>query len=72
MSYEALGTYHHTEKPNSFTNPPNFALPSFSYFLVLPPFAFILGRIALILQNPLLFTSFFCNIGFAEVTDTRK
>ncbi|MBR5325355.1 MAG: hypothetical protein IKU49_02545 [Prevotella sp.] len=33
-------------------------------FLVLPCFAFILGRIALIFQNPLFFTSFFRN--FAE------
>jgi hypothetical protein len=28
-------------------------------FLILPRFAFILGRIALIFQNPLSFTSFF-------------
>ena len=48
------------KKAYSFTNPPNFALSSFSYFFVLPRFAFILGRIALILQNPLFFTSFFC------------
>ena len=49
------------KKPNSFTNPPNFAFPSFSYYLVLPSFAFISGRIALIFQNPLFFTTFFCN-----------
>ena len=48
-------------QPNSFTNPPYFALPSFSYFLVLPRFAFILGRIALIFQNPLPVTTFFRN-----------
>jgi hypothetical protein len=46
-------------QPNSFTNPPNFALPSFLNILILPRFAFVLGRIALILQNPLFFTSFF-------------
>jgi hypothetical protein len=33
-----------------------------AYTMFLPPrFAFILGRIALILQNPLFFTSFFRN-----------
>ena len=47
---------------------PNFALSSFPYFLVLPRFAFILGRIALIFQNRFLFTSFFRNFGFAELT----
>ena len=49
------------KKPNSFTNPPNFALPSFLYFLVLPRLAFISGRIALIFQNRFAFTSFFRN-----------
>jgi hypothetical protein len=49
------------KKPNSFTNPPNFALPSFSYFLILPRLAFIYGRIALIFQNPLPVTTFFRN-----------
>ena len=34
---------------------------AFLYFLILPRFAFILGRIALIFQNPLFFKSFFCN-----------
>ena len=40
-------------------NPPNFAFPSSLNFPLLPRFAFILGRIALILQNQLLFTTFF-------------
>ena len=43
------------KKLNSITNPPNIALPSFSYFLVLPHFTFILGQIALIFPNPLFF-----------------
>ena len=58
------------KKPNSFINPPNFALPRFVRFLALPRFSFIFGRIlalasvfmkrlALIFQKPLLFTSFF-------------
>ena len=47
------------KKPNSFTNPPNFALPSFSHSLILPCYAFIYGRIALIFPNPLFFTSFY-------------
>ena len=49
------------QQPNSFTNPPNYALSPFLYFLILPRFTFIIGRIALILQNPLFFTSFFRN-----------
>jgi hypothetical protein len=58
---ENTTTYTYEDEPNSFTNPPYFALPSFSYFLMLPRFAFILGRIALIFPNPLFFTSFFRN-----------
>ena len=48
-------------KPNSFTNPPQFAFSPQLYFLVLPRLAFISGRIALIFQNPLFFTTFFRN-----------
>ena len=56
------------QQPNSFTNPPQFAFSPKLYFLILPRLAFISGRIALILQNPLFFTSFFRNFGFAELT----
>ena len=53
------------KKSNSFTNPPQFAYPCIiaaPYQGALNPrLAFILGRIALILQNPLFFTSFFRN-----------
>ncbi|MCR5644085.1 MAG: hypothetical protein K6G32_12230, partial [Prevotella sp.] len=55
-------------QPNSFTNPPNFELPSFSYFHILPRFAFISERIALIFQNQLFYTSFFRNFAF-ELSD---
>ena len=48
-------------KPNSLTNPPNFASPRIVCFLILPRFAFILGRIALIFPNRFAFTSFFSN-----------
>ncbi len=33
---------------------------------------FILGRISLIFQNPLFYTSFYRNFGFTEVTGTQK
>ena len=52
-------------KPNSFTNPPQFAYPCIiaaPYQGALNPrLAFISGRIALIFQNRFLFTSFFRN-----------
>ena len=48
-------------QPNSFTNPPQFAFSPKLNFLVLPRLAFITGRIALIFQNPLFFTTFFRN-----------
>jgi len=46
------------KKPNSFTNPPQFAFSPNLNFLVLPRLAFISGRIALIFQNRFAFTSF--------------
>ena len=63
------------KKSNSFTNPPQFAYPCIiaaPYQGALNPrLAFILGRIALFLQNPLFFTSFFRNfaIKMCEVTN---
>ena len=54
-------------QPNSFTNPPQFAFSPYLNFLILPRLAFITGQIALILQNPLLFTSFFCNFALKFV-----
>ena len=48
-------------QPNSFTNPPQFAFSPKLNFLVLPRIAFISGRIALIFQKPLFFTTFFRN-----------
>jgi hypothetical protein len=55
-------------QPNSFNYPLIIALVLFLYF------AFILGRIALILQNPLLFTSFFRNFDHqdGEITSSRQ
>ena len=52
------------KKPNSFTNPPQFAFSLNLNFPVLPRIAFITGRIALMFQNPSLVTTFFAN--FAE------
>ena len=49
------------KKPNSFTNPPQFAFSPYLNFLILPRLAFIIGRIALIFQNPLPITTFFRN-----------
>ena len=48
-------------QPNSFTNPPQFAICPKLNFLILPLFAFILGRNALIFQKCFAFTSFFRN-----------
>ena len=61
-------------QPISFTNPPQFAFSFNLKFLVFPLIAFILGRIALILQNPLFFTSFFCNFAIkdGEFTPSRQ
>ena len=53
---------------NYFFNPPKFAFSPKSYFLVLPRFAFILGRTSLIFQNSFDFSTFFRNFGSAEVT----
>ena len=39
----------------------------FMNFLILPRFSFILGRIALIFQNPLFFTSFFRNFALEKL-----
>ena len=52
------------KKPNSFTNPPQFAFSPNLNFPVLPRIAFITGRIALMFQNLSLVTTFFAN--FAE------
>ena len=62
------------KKPNSFTNPPQFAFSPYLNFLVLPRFAFISGRIALIFQNRFAFTSFFRNFALlsANLLSTRK
>ena len=62
--------YNKDLQPNSFTNPPQFAICLKLNFLVLPRLAFILGRIALIFQNRFAFTSFFRN--FAEVITKYK
>ena len=51
-------------QPNSFTNPPQFAICLKLNFFILPLFAIILGRTALIFQNRFAFTSFF--LIFAE------
>jgi hypothetical protein len=48
-------------QPNSFTIPPQFAFSPNLNFPVFPRIAFITGRIALIFQNPLFFTTFFRN-----------
>ena len=48
-------------KTNSFTNPPQFAFSPYLNFPVFSYLAFITGRIALILQKPLFFTTFFRN-----------
>jgi len=53
------------KKPNSFTNLPQFAFSPQLYFLVLPLFAFISGRIALIFQNRFRVTLFFRNFALA-------
>ena len=47
------------KKPNSFTNPPNFALPSFLYFLVLPRLAFYLRAFCVNLPKSLRFYKLF-------------
>ena len=49
------------KKPNSFTNPLQFAFSPKLNFFILPLLAFITGRIALIFQKPLFFTTFFRN-----------
>jgi len=48
-------------QPNSFTNSPQFAFSPKLNFFILPRLAFITGRIALIFQNPLFFTTFLRN-----------
>jgi hypothetical protein len=48
---------------NYFFNPPQFAFSPNLNFPVLPRIAFITGRIALIFQKPLFFTTFFRNFG---------
>ena len=66
-------------QPNSFTNPPQFAIWPKLKFFILPRSAFISGRIlalasvsqkrlALIFQNRFAVTSFFRNFGYAELT----
>ena len=61
------------KKPNSFTNPPQFAYPCIiaaPYQGALNPrFAFITGRIALIFQNRFTFTSFFRNFAGNNLRD---
>jgi len=54
------------KKPNSFTNPPQFAFCPKLNFLILPRLAFISSQISLIFQNRFDFTSFFRN--FAQET----
>ena len=54
-------------KPNSFTNPPQFAFSPNLNFPVLPCLSLISGRIALIFQNPSFVTDFFRN--FVPQTD---
>ena len=49
-------------QPNSFTNPPQFAIWPKLKFFILPRSAFISGRIALIFQNRFVTTTFFRNV----------
>ena len=49
------------KKPNYFFIPPKFAFSLKLNIPIFPRIAFITGRIALIFQNPLFFTTFFHN-----------
>ena len=59
-------------QPNSFTNPPQFAICPKLNFLILPRLAFISGRIALIFQNRFAFTSFFRNFASSKKNEVYE